>query len=83
LALGVDEEDIAGLALKIGNQIVDALSEENRSNTRGELLVTPILTSPQSKSPLYFPCHRRLLGTWGMGRGRSVRREGRGAATHV
>jgi len=40
--------------------------------TRGDLLDTPTHTPPQNKSTSPFLCHR----TWGMGRGRRVRREG-------
>jgi len=62
LALGFDDENIAGSALKKGNQIVDVLSEEKESVTVDYLLAIPTLATPRSKSPQSF-CGT-VLGVW-------------------
>jgi len=64
LALGVDEEGIADPALDKGTQAGNALLAEDGLVTRDAFLRTPLLTTPQSKSPQSFPCHRN----WSMGR---------------
>jgi len=73
----VNDENIAGSVLNDGNPICIALSEEREPIARDVLLAIPTLTIPQSKSPPPFSCHR----TWGMSRGRGVRREGLEKAT--
>jgi len=71
MAIGVEDDSVAGLVLNKGNQIDDALFGESDSDTRGEFLITSISTTPQSKptSPLLSQL------SWGIGRGRGIRRE--------
>jgi len=62
LATGVEDDSLADLGLSKGNQIGDVLSEKKRSDTRDDLQPIPILTTPHSKSPPHFLCHRTWLG---------------------
>jgi len=73
MAIGDEDDSVAGLVLNKGNQIGldEALFGEAESDTRGEFLTTSIPTTPQSKPTSSFSSHC----SWGMGKGRGIRRD--------
>jgi len=69
LVLGIEDGSMTCLVLNNCNQARLALLGKTGSDTLGELLGEPILTTHQSKPLSPFSCHC----TWGMGRGRGIR----------
>jgi len=71
MAIGNEDDSVAGLVFNRSNRADDALSGETEPDTRGEFLTTSSPTTPQSKptSSLSRHCSR------GIGRDRGIRRE--------
>jgi len=71
--IGIENDCVAGLVSNRDYQMDDVPPGEAELDTRSEFLAASILTIPQSKPTAPF----LSLLTWGMGRGRGIRREER------
>jgi len=60
MTLGIEDGIMTGSVSNRGNQAGLALSGETESNTGGEILGAPILTTPQSKTSSPFSYHRTV-----------------------
>jgi len=79
MAIRIENDGVAGLVSNRDYQADDVPPGEVEPDTRSEFLTASILTTPQSKLTSPLLSHH----TWGMARGRGMRREERNKFTEL